>query len=203
MLRTGTAMFLLIPGKSPERVLHPGKVTESDGASFVAEFAAPLHLIPALDVNTFTEVNGKFMQQGAVVVDVRCTSPAPIASFRRVGDPVSAEARQTYRISTVMEGIVALIGNEELCRVVDVSPEGFAGVIGRDYQLGSLTAVTLNYEGRTFSAVARVQAIKGLPDGRLRYGFYISDKKSAARKILEQVGASIQRTQLRRLAGAA
>ena len=203
MLATGTEMYLLIPDASNKRILHPGKVIESDAQGFVGEFEEPIAPPVGADVNAYGKVRGKFFQQGAAGVAIRQTEPQPVIAFTRVGELVSAENRQTYRVCVAMAGIAARIESEKKCAVVDMSAEGFGAVASKVYELGSLVQVAIEYEGHAISTLARVQTVKARPDGKFRYGFLVNEKKNSPRKALEQISASVQRQQLRRLAGAA
>lgn len=203
MLAAGTRMFLAIPGESRERILHPGKVIECDAESFLVEFEEPIAPQPGWTVSAYGELQGKFFKQGASVSAVEQTEPVAIILFGRVGQPVPAESRGTYRVCTVTSGMTASIGDHRDCPVLDISAEGMAAVIRESLSVGKVMSFDLGYEGETFRGTVRVQGVKTLPDGRLRYGLLVMDKSGAARRGLEQLAARIQRTQLRRLAGAA
>jgi PilZ domain-containing protein len=203
MLTSGSAMFLVIPDGSNKRVLHPGKVIESDAMDFVCEFEEAITPVNGSDATAYAEVRGKFMQQGVSVIEVRRTEPTPVIAFRRVGPVAAAESRQTYRVSVAVGDLVATIGGEAGCRLVDVSPTGFGAVLSRDYQIGSSIFVILTHEGRKVGTTARVQAVKQLPNGKFRCGFLPSETNGTAAKMLSQISASAQRAQLRRLAGVA
>jgi hypothetical protein len=203
MLTSGSAMFLMIPDATNKRVLHPGKVIESDAMNFVCEFEQPIAPTAGANVNAYADVRGKFMQQGASVVEVRQSQPKPIVAFARVGQAVSAESRQAFRVSVVVAGLVAQIDGTKGCQLVDVSPTGFGAILLKEYQIGSTICVTLNHEGHEVRTTARVQTVKPLPGGKFRCGFLPTEKNGSANKMLAQITASMQRSQLRRLAGAA
>src|SRR5580658_7505144 len=137
MLAVGNAVHLLIPSTSKKRILHPGQVIESDPLRFVAKFDDPIAPPVDSDVNAFCEVNGKFFQQGAVVLEIR-PGQGNVIAFRRNGEPVSAESRQTYRVTVVSEGFTARLDKLRGCSVVDISPEGFAAVVADRLNLGSV-----------------------------------------------------------------
>ncbi len=202
MLAVGNAVFLLIPSPSKRRILHPGVVIESDSTSFVAEFEYPVAPPLDADVNAYCEVNGKFFQQGARVTDVR-TGPGCAIVFRRVGQPVSAESRQTYRVSLVAANFIAQVGNETQCQVLDISAEGFAAITSRKLALGSLVQISVTGEGQTFEAPARVQTVKERNDGKFRYGFLVPSENVAARKTMQELSVTLQRLELKRLRGVA
>jgi hypothetical protein len=203
MLAGGTAMFLLIPSNSKERVLHAGKVIESNAQEFLAEFEDSLDLQPDADVVAFGEVSGKFYQQGAIVAEIRQAEPKSIIAFRRNGEPVSAENRQVYRVCVITSDIFARLGSEPKCPVADMSAAGLAVIASIEHRLGSTVQLELSYEGQSISAKARIQAIKPLPGGKFRYGLLVPEKTGNARQLLQQISMNIQRAQLRRLAGAA
>ena len=52
------------------KVLHPGKVLQSDPKTFVAEFEEPIAPAVGSDVNAYGAVNNRFFQQGAVVTEL-------------------------------------------------------------------------------------------------------------------------------------
>jgi hypothetical protein len=203
MLLAATDMFLLIPGESNQRILHPGKVLESSSENFVVQFEQAILPEVGSDVVAYGEVNRKFFQQGAKTLEVRLPGPTPVLAFARCGEPVSAENRQTFRVSTVTCGITAFVGKERNCPVVDVSPEGFGAVVKGDLMVGSLVPIEFQYEGHTIKTPARVQTIKVRPDGQIRYGFLAPEKLGTTRRSLQQMTSALQRAQLRRLAGAA
>ena len=200
MLLVGNAVFLLIPSPSKKRVLHPGIVIESDSTSFVGQFEDAITPPLESDVNAFCEVNGKFFQQGAAISELR---PGNVIAFRRMGEVVSAESRQTYRVSVASSDFVARIGKRSPCALIDISPEGFAAIVSDRLNLGSVVQVKLEAEGQTLDTPARVQTLKELPSGEFRYGFLVPQKNIAARKALQIISAQMQRLQLKRLRGAA
>jgi hypothetical protein len=202
MLFVGNAVFLLIPSPSKRRVLHPGKVIESDATGFVAEFEETIAPPAGVDVNAYCEVRGKFFQQGAVVMEIRTSKPCIIA-FRRNGEPVSAENRQTYRVSLVTAEFVADVEKIPACQVVDISPEGFAAITSRKLSLGSIVKIKLSGEGEKFEALARVQTVQERPGGKFRYGFLVPASNGDARKKMQKISMEMQRQQLKRLRGAA
>jgi hypothetical protein len=203
MLTSGNPMFLMIPNASNSKELHPGTVLVADGKSYEAEFEEAITLAEGADVNAYAEVRGKFFQQGAKVTAVREEGERKIYVFERVGEAVSAEQRQTYRVSSVTTGIVARIGKEERCPVVDVSPEGFGAIVTQRCEVGAMVTVLLRFWNEDLTATVRVQTCQARPDGKFRYGFLAPEKNSPARKALQKISATIQRAQLSRLSGAA
>ena len=203
MLAVGTPLFLLVPDSSKTRVLHSGKVVGLDGGIFVVQLDEPMPLAEGTDVVAFACVRNKFMQQGAVVVGAQGDAAIENGlTLTLVGEAVSAESRQTYRVSVAVANFKAAIGKETDCQVVDVSPEGFAAIAKAEHRIGSNVQVNFSVEGQTVSAAARVQTVKTRDDGKFRYGFLIAQKGTPARKALQAISAAIQRQQLKRLSAA-
>lgn len=203
MLAAGTDIFVLIPNAANTRVLHPGKVLEVDAQHVVAEFDDSITPAAGSEVIVYGNYLGKFYQQGAAVIELRTAGLKPIIGFSRIGDAVSAEQRQIYRVTVALSGIVANLGKERSCQVVDMSPEGFGAISAKEHKLGSTIEIAMVCEGQDITAMARIQTCKKRYDGKFRYGMLIPDRKNPARKSLELASASIQRQQLRRLSGAA
>jgi hypothetical protein len=217
MFSLGVPVFAWAPGRSKQRVLNPGKVVEiAEGGQVVtAKFEDELNLDPEESVQLFVEFRGKFFQQGATTIGKPNTECPPDAcasretqpntfDFRRVGEPVSAESRCSYRVSVVSAGIEAVIGpKKSRCPVVDVSPEGFAVILPAAPTIGTNLPVNWSVDGTTVDGTARVQTIKQLKNGTFRVGLLMPEKKSPARRALEKLSITLQRMQLKRLAGAA
>jgi hypothetical protein len=204
MFIIGNSLFMLIPNEANERILLPGKVLEHDDQTVVAEFAEPLTLAVGAEVNLYGDFRGRFYQQGAAVIALRQAEPpapaVPIVALRKVGEIAAADSRGSYRVSTAALNVYANIGEECSCRVLDISPEGFAAITTRDYPIGSTVRASLVCEGLACSGHARVQTLKVLPNGQHRYGFLAPDSKtSTMRKVLGHITATVQRIQLRRL----
>jgi hypothetical protein len=203
MLALGQGMFLLVPTGSQKRELHPGKVVESTRESFTIELEKPLDLVVGLETLAFCDVRGKFFQQGATLTEIRTDSEGITYAFNRSTEPVSAENRQTFRVSVAVSDIFAEIGKQKKCHVADFSPEGLAAIASPGFELGSVQKISLAYEQFNIEADARVQTIKVLSNGKVRYGLLIPKSNIAGRSTLQNISASFQRTQLKRLAGAA
>ncbi len=123
--------------------------------------------------------------------------------FKRSSEAVSAEQRQTFRVSVALSDIRAQIGNQKSCHIIDFSPEGFAAIASPGFSLGSMQKIHLTYDKQTITADARVQTIKVMPTGKVRYGFLVPNSNPTARNTLQKISITFQRTQLKRLAGAA
>jgi hypothetical protein len=210
MLAIGTPIFLLVPDSTKKRILHPGKVIETMEGVWIAQLDETLSLPVGTEVVAFHTVGTKFMQQVGIVVvqnEPGQQAQSPVedlrVTFKLVGEAVSAEQRQLYRVSVALANIRARIGAELDCHIVDISPEGCGAITRQQYVVGSSVQIHFIYQAETVLAQARVQTVRPLGDGRYRYGFRIGDKISPARRALTAISMAVQRQQLRRMSGAA
>ena len=206
MVGIGDGLFIHIPSGSPERVLRPAKVVGVKGGTYIAEFEDPeLVLEAGQDVLVCYEKDRHFTQQPARVASVLDTEPRLVISFLTTGQPVSAESRECYRVSTVMSDLFVDLGSEKGCRLLDVSHAGFSIIAAGTYGIGEVLDVRLHYEGETFAGKACIQSMRDLSRGRRRFGLLALFDKQSGRDLqngLRRMTVSIQRKQLRHLAGA-
>jgi hypothetical protein len=206
MFSAGMTIHLWVPAVHKSRVLIRGCIDEvgDGGTTVVARFEEQVSPEVNSDVQLYVEFRGKFFQQGARVVEILDAGEQPQLKFTRVGDPVSAESRGSYRVSTAAAQIKAKIAKRAgAFSVVDVSPEGFAIILNDAPLCGSMLEVNWDFEGVKVEGSARVQTIKPLPNGTFRVGLLAADKQSPMRRSLERLSIALQRAQLRRLSGAA
>jgi hypothetical protein len=202
-ITAGNDIFLALPGETAKGKLHPGKVIEADEGKCIIELEEPLIPEVGAQVNLFLTVRGKFMQQAAAVAQVLESIPKPRVAMNCVGDMVSAEKRQVFRVSVTSLGMLCRIVNERRCPVVDMSVEGFAAIASKQHPVGLIVPTEIYYQDQTICTPARIQTVYKRPDGKFRYGLRPIDKKGVAKKFLRETSSAVQRMQLRRQAGAA
>lgn len=217
MIRAGDRFYVQIPNQSGKRILHPATVVEHEDSKYIAEVEVSSPPLEAgNDIIIFFELKKEFMQQSGRI-DMIKPSDNPIndsqqingptgtaIGFQLVGEPVSAENRQCYRVSTVMVDLTATLEGEANCHLLDISSSGFSLLSLREHAYGSLVEVTLEYGQNKYSGQARIQNIIEHPRGVFRYGLYgIEDKKvdSELTKGRQVISMDIQRLQLRRRTG--
>jgi hypothetical protein len=147
----------------------------------------------------------EFVQQTARVDTVTRTDLKPILGFETTSEPVSAERRQSYRVSTVMSDLTAKLASEDACPLLDVSMTGFSVIAAKGHPLGSVVEATLRYDDEQYTGTVCILSIRELKTGQTRYGVHcMDDKKSGGniQKGLRHMSMTIQRQQLRRLVGA-
>lgn len=220
MLGTDTGIFFRIPDGSNTRVLHPARIVEVSGETHTAEVEDPqISLEAGQELLVYYEMKREFVQQSAiidVIMDGQPEGEQPeeasedaarlLVAFRLNGEPVSAESRQAYRVSTVVANLFSMFGKEERCRLLDVSATGFSLESRQRFSVGDIIEGTLLFEDKEFTGLATVQSIKPLSGGRFRYGLHSVEDKTRPADLLkgqQKISMAIQREQMRRLRGTA
>ena len=210
MLEIGGAFFLQVPDESTERILHPAKVVGLTGNILTAEIEDREfgitefhHIVEREDLFIFFEARNSFLRQAACVLKILDDEPRPTIEFETTGEPVSADSRQHYRVSTVTAGLTAKLAGEDQCPLVDVSCTGFSAISSRNYAFGSLVEATLIYQGEEYNDKVCVQSIRVLGKDRIRYGLCCLEDRASAGNMprgLQLMTVLLQSEQLRRLA---
>lgn len=206
MFSKGTDVFFSLPEEAEARVLHAAKVLDVRGGMFVARFDEPgLTASPGAQVAVFFQGRTGFMQQAARITASLEESETPSFGFQTVGNAVSCESRECYRVSTVTTGFSATVDGERECPLTDVSATGFSIISAGNHGYGAVVTVEVEYERTKYSGRARVQSIKPLTPGRTRYGLLClpSDGPQSLLIGMQRIGAAVQRQQLRRRSGIA
>ncbi len=203
MWSNGSDLFVQLPSESNERILHGGTVSGTDDGVIQFKPNDRLAIEPGQDIRIYFELRREFMQQPAKVEAVLDEGASYVLVIRPEGEPVSAENRQCYRVSTIFADLsIDLAG--ETCSLTDVSVQGFSLLSVKPYKQGQTLPIRLLHEGKVYEGNAQVQSIKELGD-KTRYGLLCAGKATGPTSLpkgLQQVSMSIQRMQLRRRAGA-
>ncbi|MEE9129216.1 MAG: PilZ domain-containing protein [Phycisphaerales bacterium] len=202
----GTGCFVQVPDKSSQRILQSAVVQACTDNTYTAELQDDAaRLESGQDIFVYYEFRNEFTRQPARIHVIADTPSGCTFSFQFTGDAVSAERRQCYRVSTVMAAVTATFGGEENCQVGDVSATGFAVIAAKQYKAADIVTATVRFESEMFSGQGRIESIRELEVGRIRYGLHCVDGKSTDETLLkglQRISAAVQRQHLRRLARA-
>ena len=198
-----TVFYLQIADESEERILYPATVQEWNENEYTAGLQKDdLALEAGQEVLVYYEIEREFMKQGARIELDSKTDSTPAFRFELTGEPVSAERRQSYRVSTVMAEVSATFEAEENCPVHDVSATGFAVVASKRYRTATVVDATVRYAGIAVSGKGRIESVRELQPNLIRFGVHcISDKETGGtlQAGLQKIWTSVQRQHLRRL----
>lgn len=205
MLPTDTEIHIQDPTKAGARVLHRGTVAATTGEVVTAAFGDVRFALGAdQPIALFFEQKRKFVQQSARVAAVLETDPRLVVELVTTGEPVSAEEREFYRISTVSAEVEADVNGEAGCALVDVSSMGFAIIARAIHGPGAVVTSSLRYGGKEHRGTVCVQSVRDIGRGLIRYGLrYLDDEASAGnlKDGLRQVSLAVERAMLQRRSG--
>lgn len=205
MLSKDAEIFVQFPEESAQRILHPAKIRETSEGALTIEFSAE-HCAPVAGKTLilYFEKNQEFMQQPARIEVVFEVGDSPVCAVQPLGEPTSAESRQCFRVSTVTSDLAATFGEENDCKVLDISTTGFSLASEQRIRVGEFVPVAIGYEGDRFEGQACVQSVAAINGGGYRYGLLVINGRDSAGNLpagLRKISMDVQRQQLRRLAG--
>ena len=215
MIKAGSDILFQEPNCDTRR-LRRSIVTAVDGDSISIQFAAePFDF--EVDQEVLMYFNGKreFMQQMGRVTEIVTADAAGDAGespsvdapgattfvLAPLGDPVSAESRQFYRVSTMSAGLKATVDGVSDLLVQDLSATGFAVIASKEYSLGETLDIEIAHEGDACHGIASVQSVREFGPGRIRYGMRAIEEDphtSEFLEVLQRISLAVQRQQLQR-----
>ncbi len=202
MIKPGATIFFRDPKIENERVLVPSTLLAVEDEILVTQLAPTERFETGQEITVFYEVKREFMQQPVQIDGLEPGEEGPVARYFALGDPVSAESRQHYRVTTITAELRATIGSDTGCPVQDVSATGFSAVVPTRYAQGERVSVSIRHGEILCEGEAVVQSVCERADG-FRYGFLSAGTAGGAlQEQLNQVSLAVQREQLQRLSGA-
>ncbi len=209
MLSVDTNFFLQVPDESEQRILHPGTVISVDGELHTASLdQEELPVEVGQPIQVYYEVQSEFMQQHGRIEAVMRGEPdnvlKKIIGFTATGEPMSAEERQCYRVSTVTARMTVRVETDNEYPLIDVSATGLSFTAPHVYHFGQIVKVQITHDNHNYRGEGHIQSIRVLTNGKTRYGIHCVDDGESNipfSKGLQQINIAVQRSHLRRLAG--
>jgi len=220
VVKVGNDVLFQEPTVSTRR-LRRSVVVSADGDTVSVRFVGEAFAFTA-EQEVLMYFNGKreFMQQVGRIVEVQLPAAAPaefaategatekkkekegpVFVIEPIGDPISAENRQHYRVSTISAGIEAHLGKDKNLQVQDLSATGLAVLSDVQYEIGKVLDVSIRHGEEACHGAVSVQSFRELESGRLRYGLRAIEKDPHARKFfatLQRISLAVQADQLQR-----
>ncbi|MCH7591410.1 MAG: hypothetical protein IH989_01340 [Planctomycetes bacterium] len=207
MLGIGDGFFIETSAQATSRILHPAKILGTKDDGYTAEIEeANVSLADGAEFFIYFEVKGKFVKQAAKIEAVYDDKPNSTIEFITAGEPVSAENRQHFRVSTVMLDLTATLGEQADCKLLNVSAIGFSVLATAHYGRGATVDASVCHEGETYSGRVCIQGSRPMDNDQIRYGLHCVDSNGSDGTLedgLRQMTMDIQRKQLRRLSNTA
>lgn len=214
MLKLGNDVLFQEPTVTTRRLRRSVVVAVGEDSVSVRFVGEPFAFAVDQDVLMYFTGKREFMQQigkireievPAASADASTSASAakegPVFVIEPVGDPISAEARQHYRVSTISAGIAARMGQEGDLQVQDLSATGFAVLADQQYALGQVVQVSISHGDEACHGLVSIQSVRELESGRLRYGLRAIEKDPHAKDFvatLQRISLAVQREQLQR-----
>ena len=205
MLDIESSLFVDVAGGSKQRILHPATILAAKPDLYTAELKdEQLSVNEGQEILIFFLRGHEFLQQAATIDKIIEIEPYLVIEFETIGQAASAENRQEYRVSTHGADMTVKIGEENDCQLLDVGCGGLSAAATEQYEIGRVLNITLKYEDVEYAGPVTVQSIREMSNGRTRYGLASVDRvgvPNSLTKGLPKVFMSLQRAQLRRMAG--
>ncbi|MHA7840181.1 MAG: hypothetical protein ACX98W_22175 [bacterium] len=203
MIKTGNDILFQEPTCETRRLRRSVVLEASEGRLSVRFVAEPFAFEPGQEALMYFNGPHEFMQQVGRVLEIQEEDAVegPVFLLETVGDAISAESRQDYRVSTLSAGIQAIVGPESELPVQDLSATGFAVLASSQYEIGQTVPVSIEHEEERCHGIASVQSIRELGPGRTRYGIRAIQEdphSSVFLEVLRRISLSVQRAQLQR-----
>jgi len=202
VMKPDDKVFLQLPGSSSQRPLYPGRVLEVSARGYAGYFRVHDDEVRAgMDVQIGFQLDGKFALQPVRVESVRPEGDELHIALEILGDPISADTRQSFRVSARDASVRCTFGTEPGCEVLEVSATGFAVHATRRHDLGQTLDVTVHFGGEHVTGRVVIQSAQRVSKARIRYGVHAPERISPALNLaLSRINLAIQRQQLRQRA---
>ena len=207
MLKEGSPVYLGLDDPSGGRVLHPGIIAEIVQDRCTIEFEnSELPIKTGDGYLIYYHEFQEFAQRRVEVEEQSETGPLSRVVMKFIGDAISADTRQEYRVSAINAGLTVTLDTEEGCTIQEISMSGLGLVSDRKYSIGQILNVTLHSEDECFGGRAVVEWTRQLDGDRTQYGLrgLFDAKGSDTLRIgLMRFTRAVHRQNLQRVSGAA
>lgn len=212
MLKLGNDVLFQEPTVSTRRLRRSVVIALGEDSISVRFVGEPFAFAVEQEVLMYFTAKREFMQQIGRIAAIEAqgapidpeaegAKEGPVFTIEPIGDPISAEARQNYRVSTISAGIQAFMGEEANLQVQDLSATGFAVLADRQYTMGQVLEVSVRHGEEACHGLVSIQSFRELESGRLRYGLRAIEKDPHAKDFLatlQRISLAVQREQLQR-----
>ncbi len=203
MLAPGINTYVRLAGESPgDKPLRTALVLDRRENLCTVEIEnAENPPAPGDTICFFFDVESRFSQQKARVGRCLVRGSKCIMSVALLDQPVPADNRQSFRVSSATADLCARLNCAQNCPVIDVSFTGFAIVTDAFFEIGDSVTVAISFEGRIYNGEATIKSANPVDGALTRYGLHVPPHRvsTTLQKGLQAVSSSIQRVQLRRL----
>lgn len=214
-LDTDSYIYLQQDVSSTRTDLMPGRVLWTNGDLVAAEMNVVAFPYAGKRVVILYDEGRRFVAQDAVVEGIIECEASDDQSFEesphidldedsrpvnvvleRIGDPVSAESRECYRVRTSALKVTVAFGSCPACELLDISQTGFAVLSDESLDMNSLVKAALPSGESVVHGHVRIQSLRQLSNGRYRYGVAVIGR--GMQDTCASLSTELQRKMLRR-----
>jgi hypothetical protein len=171
VLKEGSPVYLRRDDPSSGRVLRPGIIAAIAQDRCTIGFEnSELSIKTGDGCLIYYHEFQEFIQQCVRVEEQSETGPLSRVVMKFIGDAVSADSRQEYRVSAINAGLTATLDTEEGCTIQEISRSGLGLVSDWKYSIGQILNVTLHFVGEDYSGQMVIQWMRQLDGDRTQYG---------------------------------
>lgn len=136
-MKPGQEVYVRLPNEEQERVLHTCLCLEWDEHGAVLSINdTEIGPEPGQDILIYFNEKTKFLQMAVRITRATHEGAALLIELERQSNPISADGRETFRITTLTSGIEAQVDDKDRCSLRDISVVGFAIITSESYQMG-------------------------------------------------------------------
>ena len=207
MLKKGSPIYLGLDDPSGRRVLHAGIIAAIAQDRWTIEFEnSELPIKTGDEYLIYYHEFQDFVQRRVQVDEHLENGPVSRVVMKLIGDVISADTRQEYRVSAINAGLTVTLDTEEGCTIQEISMSGLGLVSDRKYSIGQILNVTLHFECEDCDGQMVIEWIRQLDGDRAQYGLrgLLDAKGSDILRIgLMRFTRAVHRQNLQRVSGAA
>jgi hypothetical protein len=205
VLKEGSSVYLERDDPSGGRVLRPGTIAAIAQDRCTIGFEnSELSIKIGDGCLIYYHEFQEFVQRRVRVEEQSETGPVLRVGMKFIGDAVSADTRQEYRVSAINAGLTATLDSEEGCTIQEISMSGLGLVSDRKYSIGQILNVTLRFEVEDYSGQMVIEWVRQLDDDRAQYGlrgFFDAKGGDMLRIGLMRFTRAVHRQNLQRVSG--
>ena len=181
MIERGAEVYIQFaandPGApGPERCLHPGRIVEGSGSSYLGEFRLKRRSFePGTEALLYREIGGRFLQSWVSIQAMEVRGREWRLWLDVVGAPRSAESRQWQRVAAAGQGVRLTLGKADSAEILDLGVNGFSASSAECYAIGDVLDAELFYKGRGYRSRVEIKSANAMPEGDTHYGVLCID----------------------------
>ncbi len=190
--------------------MMPAVIKRVGDQSISIELGSDLHQLQGLEdgqrVLVFERQARRFMQRSARIESVTESEDG----HRRVilvllSDAVTAESRDSYRVTTMARDLEIVVNSNDRCAVLDLSSTGFSLKSSEDYCVGDILEIELTVAGKVYTGTATLRNARLFGAHTHRYGLHCVEDEGGEElsQSLGSLTSLLQREQVSLLAGSA